>query len=176
MSLSLVDDAYIFQRVVDNLWAGYGWTYNLSDTANPITAPLYAFLLAGTKVFGFPAPITISATYLVGLFALGIGLYWGLLPAYGRAIALTMSVLVSSAAIPVSSWGMETSLFLTCIVFAILGFEYGYFRTAGALCALGALCRPEGFALVFILAGAHALEHKKVPWGMVVVFLLVLMP
>lgn len=156
--------------------AGHGWSYNIGDATNPITAPLYAFFLAGAKVFGLPAPITISLTYLLGLFALGVGVYVGLLSVNGRAAALTIAILISSAAIPVSSWGMETSFFLACIVFAVLSFEHGHFRIAGGVCALAALCRPEGLAMVVILVGTYVFERRKLPWGMMLVFLLLLMP
>ncbi|MBN2105970.1 MAG: hypothetical protein JW832_00980 [Deltaproteobacteria bacterium] len=175
MQKSLVDDAYIFQRVVDNFWDGHGLTYNYDAMVNPITSPFYAFILAGAKVFPCAAPATISFVYLSGLIALGAGIYFGIRQ-YNRLLALTMAIFVSSASVPIRSWGMETSTFMACIVFSILAYTHGRYLTAGMFCAFTALSRPEGIALIGVLAGAHLLTERKLLWGMLTVFAATLTP
>ena len=172
---NIVDDAYIFQRVVDNLWDGNGWTYNSDAQVNPITAPLYVFVLAGAKVFQFPAPVTMSLVYLLSLIALGVGIYLGMRH-HHRTLAWIMAIVVSSASVPVMSWGMETSIFLACIVFSILAYTKGNYLTAGLFCTFTALSRPEGIALIGIIAGAHLIEERKISWGMIAIFCITLAP
>jgi hypothetical protein len=175
MQESLVDDAYIFQRIVDNLWVAHVWTYNTNELVNPVTAPFYALLLVGAKAFGFMAPTTIAVVYLVGLLALGFGVYGGLRHR-GRAVALTMAILISSAHIPVESWGMETSVFLACLVLSSLAYVRGMYICSGVLCAFAALSRPEGFALVGILVGLHFIEARVILWRLILTFLMLVTP
>lgn len=172
---ALVDNAYIFQRVVDNVWDGRGWTYNTDVQVNPITSPFYALVLLGGKFFALPAQFTIGGIYCSALILLGIGIYLGMRQ-YGRLLAWTMAVTVSSGSIFVSSWGMETSTFMACIVWATLVFTRKHYRMAGLLCAFASLSRPEGMAMIGILTGVHLLKDRKIPWGMIAVFCVALTP
>lgn len=172
---ALVDDSYIFQRVVDNIWAGQGWTYNAGDNVNPITSPFYVLVLLCAKVFYFLAQVTLSGAYLLALFVLGAGIYLGMRN-HGRSLACMMAITASSGSILVSSWGMETSLFMACIVWATLSFAGKHYRTAGLLCAMASLSRPEGLALIWIFAGMCWLKGRKISWGMIIVFCVTIAP
>lgn len=176
LSTSIVDDSYIFQKVVDNLWEGRGWTYNPGTQVNPITSPFYAFVLLVAKAFGAQAPTTISACYIFGLIALGVGVYFGMRKSHDQVLSWLMAALVSSTFVLTNSWGMETSIFLACLVWAVLTFVNQQYLVSGLLCACAALSRPEGLALIGILAGTHWLKERRILWGMVGIFAVVLLP
>lgn len=172
---ALVDDAYIFQRVVDNIWSGVGWTYNTDAHVNPITSPFYALVLLCAKILPLSAQDALSAVYFFALFMLGVGVYVGT-RSYGRLLAWVVAVTVGSGAILVGSWGMETSVFMACVVWAVSSFERERYIWAGMLCAFAALSRPEGVALICILSAVHFLKRRNFIWSMLLVFFSVLAP
>jgi hypothetical protein len=163
---SLVDDAYIFLRVAENVRAGIGWTYNAGSSVNPITSPLYAGLLAAAgATLPLDGPAVVSLVYLAGLIALSAGIYFGLRQ-YCPLLALAAAVAVSSSSVPVKSWGMETSVFLASIVWGMLAYCRGRQAVAGLFCGLAALSRPEGIVLAGIMQAAHLVRTRRVAWSL----------
>lgn len=175
MTQALVDDAYIFQRVVDNLINGHGWTYNPGTQVNPITSPLFAVILWAAHAIPMDDTARIAWVYLAANLLLGWGLYQALRE-QGRMLAWTAAAVITTSGVLVASWGMETSLFLACVVLAALAYVKDRHLLAGVLSALAALTRPEGLALVGVLAAAHWWVHRRVLWGMVLINLLVVAP
>ena len=70
----VTDDAFITFRTVDNLWHGYGLTWNVDERVQAYTHPLWMFLLAGTYAvtrelyftsIALSVALTLGATWLL---------------------------------------------------------------------------------------------------------------
>lgn len=177
LQTALVDDAYIFQRVADNIRAGHGWTYNPGSSVNPITSPFYAgVLLLANVILPFDAAMVIVVTYLAGLCVLAWVVFDALKPVMGRPAAGAAAVVACIASVPMRSWGMETSWFLATLALAVHAFSKGRDSAAGLWCACAALSRPEGLALVGILGLWALFVERRIAWRLLPWFLAITVP
>ena len=148
------DDTYITFRYAINLADGHGLVYNINEPVLGTTTPLWALVLAAMR----PAGIPLEAGALVFSLAADVTtavLIWSLL---ARA-KYPSSVAVGSATILLSVFdyfslarsGMETSLFVLLVVATLHEITANRFTSAGLLCGLSCLARPEGLILVIVL-------------------------
>jgi len=176
-SLSLVDDAYIFLRVVENIISGEGWVYNPSDTSgvNPLTSPLFPLFVLLLRLAGLTMESAIINVYILSLVVLSVFQYLGF-RGLGRGNAVLISLLTSASGILIKSFGMETSLFLACIAGTAYAFHERKYMLMGVLAGLTALARPEGAALLFVVAFLTWQREKRVPVSSIIIGLFIISP
>jgi arabinofuranosyltransferase len=100
------DDAYVTFRTVDNFMQGYGLTWNISERVQAYTHPLWMLLLT------------------VAFFLTRIDLYW---------ISLTLSILLSLAAVGVYAFGIARSALNASLGVLILTLSHAFtdYSTSG---------------------------------------------
>lgn len=176
-SLSLVDDAYIFLRVVENILSGEGWTYNPQwpDDVNPLTSPLFPLIVLLFRKSGLGGEASLISVYLLALFVLSLIQYVGFRH-LGKHYAILISILTVASGVLIKSFGMETSLFLVCIAGTALAYQKGAYKSMGLLAGCTALTRPEGIALLFIVVFLSWLRGQRVPVTSAAIGLSVLLP
>jgi hypothetical protein len=178
LTLTIVDDAYIYLRVIENWLSGAGWTYNTGDLTvsfNPLTSPLYALFVALVRAVTGPGPVTLLATYAVGLAAFVCVHYLGLRD-NGRLFAMVTAIATSSGYVLRHSVGMETSVYLALILATALAYQRGRYWAAGLLSGLVALVRPEGVALVGVIGLLHLVARRRILWPLIVGSAIVVLP
>ena len=174
LNRSVIDDGFIYLRIVQNLSDGHGPVFNVGERVEAYTSPLWVALLAIANVI-IPAPLEWIAV-IGGLALSAAGVVLAMTGALrltstdgdDQRIAVPVGALVFVAPFGVWAWftaGMETGL-----VFAWLGLcchllarwatddTHPHIRgRASAVLGLGILVRPElvvfsGLMLVVVLA------------------------
>lgn len=146
-----LDDPYVTYRYADNILAGLGPVYNPGEPVLSTTAFGYALVLAAFKAISGPSlalPELSNALSAFGLGALAIALYL-LAARHGRpAAGLAAGALVVLSPLLLSSFGLETCLFLGAIGWTALAFDARRPVLAAFLGALATALRADG-ALAF---------------------------
>ncbi|MFH1687259.1 MAG: glycosyltransferase family 87 protein [bacterium] len=157
------DDAFITFRYAENLAAGHGFVYNLSERVLGTTSPLFTFLLAGLAYLKAPVPlsalvVSLAASAVTAVLILRIAEGWR----FGRyAIVPALIYALLPRLLPTDTGGMETALFTSMIVAAFYLLQFGRFRSAMVTATLATLVRPEGGLLVFLVLVAAFIRNRK---------------
>ena len=139
------DDSLIVYRLVENLLAGNGWTYNLGELHNPSTSVLNTLLIVLGGLLGLTVPLSAHLVGSLGLFLAGSASYLTLRKDLGELLAWMSSALLIYFLAHSSTWGLETLLFAgLCISFIALE-RFG--RSAWWLLGLSILTRPDAVLL-----------------------------
>ena len=156
------DDAYVTYRYASNLAHGLGFVFNPGERAVLGTStPLYALALALGARFGADIP---TLSIAIGSLATALTLAMIVLlarragtPAAGVAAALGWSL---SPFTYRYVEGMETPVYMALIVFALWAATERRRMMALTLGALATLVRPDGLAVLAVVAGAIALQRR----------------
>lgn len=145
-----LDDPYVTYRYTENLLGGLGPVYNPDERVLSTTAFGYALVLAavhGLTPF-LDLPATSNAISALGLGALALALFV-LCHRHGRtASGLAAGALVLLSPLLLSSFGLETCLFLGAVVWSAVAFDARRSVAAALLAALATTLRADG-ALAF---------------------------
>ncbi len=197
----IIDDAFITYRYARNIVRGLGFVYNPGEAVLGTTTPLYTLLLAGlawiTHSEAIPSISLIVNTLADGastalLYLLAhrllsssttdsplpgscllpalLGLLWAVSP---RGVATAIS-------------GMETSIYMLCLIGAYMAWLVGRGWLAAALAALGTFTRPDALIWAGPLALAMIVEKwqkhhnqpllRRLPWAEAGIYLAILLP
>lgn len=172
---AIIDDGYIYLRVADNILQGRGWVFNPGDRVNPCTSSPYTILVVLLRLV-FSSPVaTLLTAYTLGVIAL-CGIQYFALRSEGRALAFAVAVASVCEPVLFHSVGMETTLFLTCVLGAAWAYQKDAQVVCGGLCALAAMNRPEGLALIVGISALHAIWKRQSLKTAQLAFLAVLVP
>ncbi|HET6267078.1 MAG TPA: hypothetical protein VFG11_05105 [Acidobacteriota bacterium] len=148
---SIIDDGYIYLRVVDNILAGHGWVFNIGERVNPCTSIPYTLLLVLIRLVCRSPVGTILTGFGIGLLGLSWVQYWAFRE-LNRALGFVTALASIWEPILFRSVGMETSVFLACVVGSAWAFQRNAQWTCGILSGLAALSRPEGLVLILLMS------------------------
>ena len=172
---AIIDDSYIYLRVADNILHGHGWVFNPGERVNPCTSSPFTILVVFLRLL-FSSPVaTLLTAYTLGLIAL-CGIQYFALRTESRALAFAVAVASVCEPVLFHSVGMETTLFLTCILGAAWAYQKDAQMICGGLCALAAMNRPEGLALIIGISALHAIWKRQSLKKSQLAFLAVLVP
>jgi hypothetical protein len=165
----IIDDAYITFRYTQNLLAGHGLVYNPGEAVLGTTTPAFALLLAGVSPIPGLAGVTLPQIAVI-LNALLDGVNCALLVLLGRRLTWGLAGALAALAWAIAPWsvtfaigGMETSLFVACML-ATFYFHSGERPVRAALFgALSLLTRPD--ALLFLAPLAIERIRRSLPVG-----------
>ena len=169
--VSPYDDAYITYRYVQNIELGRGPVFNQGEQVLGVSCPLYMGWLAGLREIlpGISIP-ALSARGNAVLLAASALLAILFMRALGFRLA---SALVGGASVASCEWalrssigGMESSLYLTLMLAALLALTSRHDMVAVLLASLATLTRPEGVLLVLVALVICFLDRpgKSPPW------------
>lgn len=164
----LVDDSFIYLRVVDNLLSGQGWVYNRGEFTNPCTSGLYVLLLAAIGLAGVRGPAQLLLAFGLGLAAVAI-VHYRVFRTVNRTVALAVVTATLADVFLLRSVGLETSIFIACIVTASWAYQRRRPTLVGVVAGLAPLLRPEGFALIPLIVFADVLFYRAVCWRSVLI-------
>lgn len=172
---AIIDDGYIYLRVAENIVNGHGWVFNLGERVNPCTSSPFTILLVVIRFFCSSPVVTLLTAYSSGLIAIFTIQYLAL---RGESRALAFAIAAASVLEPLlfRSVGMETTLFLTCILGAAWAYQKNAMVLCGTLSALAAMNRPEGLALIVLISGIHAFRKRESTKKAQLAFLAILLP
>jgi hypothetical protein len=158
-----VDDAFITFRYAENIAAGLGFVYNPGQAVLGTTTPLFTLLLALLSIVGIG---TVSAAYLISVPAAGataVVLYrWadrlGL-----KQLAILPALLYAffPRSISADISGMETALFTLLLALAFYQMYRKSWVAALAASSLAAVTRPEGVAVLIIVAAYSLICDRR---------------
>ena len=160
------DDAFITYRYVDNLVRGAGLTYNPPVHAWGFTSPLYVLWLAALRLLlpGIDLPAIAArgnATFMIAAGAATLLLVRRYTASLGIATIAACILMVHPSLLSISVGGMESVLFLTLALFAMLAISSDRPATAGVLIGLSFLTRPEAVVLLPLAAIWHWRAPRK---------------
>ena len=117
----ICDDAYITLRTVDNLYSGYGLTWNIGERVQTYTHPLWLGVIASTYfLFKNPYFLLLALTIIISSASVYL-LLIRLAPAPAHAIMGILMLMASRAFIDFSTSGLENPLsHLLVIIFIII--------------------------------------------------------
>ena len=147
------DDAFITFRYVENVAHGAGLTYNPPIRVWGFTSPLYVLWLTVLRLVfsAIDLPTVAVRANVVFVLAAGAGAFL-LVRRYTADIWLACLagcvLLVHPSLLSISAGGMESLLFLSLLLFALLALTTDRAALAGALIGLSFLARPEGVLLL----------------------------
>jgi hypothetical protein len=177
---STVEDCFITLRYAENLASGHGFAYNPPAHVLGTTTPLYTLLMAvairlrlDPVLFGKALNILADSGTCYLLARLPARPQIGR-PAAGLFAALLYAL--SSTPIATSIGGMETGL-VTCTGMLMISAYVD--RRSGLLWPAAAalfLLRPDGLALILVLAIASAIRDRRIPWRPAGLALLIVLP
>lgn len=158
------DDVMIYQRYIENLFAGQGLVYNIGEYFNGLTSSFYTYLIVGIAFLSGNIQLTMIAVSSLALAA-AVYLMAHILVRY----EIRLLVLLYSALLTVCfpylyfTYGMETTLFLFLIVLCLYLFEIQATFYLGIACALLLLTRSEGIFLILALLVEHIRQKRAFP-------------
>lgn len=149
------DDQFITFRYIDHIASGEGFVYNIGEHVLGTTTPLFTFLGAILKLMlPYIATPELMAYANIALLALGAILFYRLflavMPQIYAFVGSFVFVFDLAKAVPE---GMESPLFITCILAFLLALAHERYRWSAAMLALACLTRPDA-GLVAVLAFA----------------------
>jgi len=173
-----IDDAYIHFQYARNFAETGRMEFNLGEFRGlGTTSLLWVLLLAGGVKLGVSPE---NGALLLGVLAalccafcvreLVLPAFRRLRPEHAESLALGVAVLValSGNLIWFSLSGMETSVFLSLCLLALVAYQRGCYSLLGASIGLAALCRPEGLALIPALLAVEIVRVRsggRALWG-----------
>ena len=172
---AIPDDAFIYLRIAENIVSGKGWAYNAGIPSDAATSPVYLLILSAIYMFGISGPNALLAGYALGLFALSAVIYWQL-RSQGRSTAIILALIASSLPMLLKNVGLETSIFLACVVMTSMAYTRGWGTATGILAGLTALARPEGIVMLFLVVGADIVRHRRFAWQTILLSFCVIVP
>jgi hypothetical protein len=143
-----VDDAYITLRYVRNLLEGQGLVYNPGERVEGLSNLLWVVLLAPLGRIGLDlltaarllgaasAAATLILVLEMGVVDLGLS--------YAVAIPVTLWLACSTGFVYYAISGLETTLYALLVVLLVRSLMRNRLGTAGVVCGLLCLARPEG--------------------------------
>lgn len=172
---ALVDDAFIYLRVAENLASGTGMVYNAGEYSNAVTSPIYTLILAALCRIAGAGPHNLLAAYFIGMAGIPIVLYL-VFRKESRILAILISLAVMSDAVLLKSVGLETSCFLFTVLAAAYAFQSKRYVACGFLCGLAGLMRTEGVALIVVICLINLLIHRRMAWASLFLFIAIITP
>jgi arabinofuranosyltransferase len=182
----MVDDGFIYLRVVRQIQAGHGPVFNAGERVEATTSPLWLWMLVlADAVTPFPlewiAVVLGIALTITGAAAAARGSSLVTVPAGNRALVVPVGLLVLVVLPPVwlnSSTGLENGLVIAWLGVSFLVLarwaKSGASMSASAaiLLGLGPLVRPEMTLATLIFIGlVLGFEWSHRSWGMKLSFL-----
>ncbi len=153
---SVVDDAFIYARYVQNALDGHGLVFNVGERVNALTSPLYCYLLlAGSKLVHGHVLLVLRILFLA---------FWFLACLAAEALAPFAGILMAGCAYFYSLQGMETPVFLFFIALALWIYRQERWNWLPLVYMLLAFTRFEGALLALFLFSAQALRGKWPSW------------
>lgn len=159
------DDTWITYRYAENLANGLGFVYNRGERVLGTSTPLYTLILAVTHWIGLPVPVVSKAIGFVAM--LGI---LGATYLLGKAMhSVEVGLVAVALLVPqqmfhrVVTYGMETPVYLACILFCFYAYTQQRLRLAACLAACALLLRADGAAVAAAVVLAYGLSHRKLP-------------
>lgn len=160
------DDAFIIYRYVDNIVAGNGPVYNVGQRVFGASCPLYVAGLAALKTVlrAVPVPdLAVRANFLPWLFA-GFGLFLllrRLLRCDWAAALIAATFIIRDDLLRASTGGMESSIFVALLVWALWALAEERFTTAAILAGLSVPVRLEGTLLCLVVLVAWLVQSRR---------------
>jgi hypothetical protein len=157
-----LDDAYITYSYARALAAGEGFSFNGAHVLGT-TSPLYALALVPPLWLGIPITTAAKGIGLLGSLA-GCALLYGLVrSSVGLVGALLAAALLALNGVhaSMSMSGMETGLYTSVCLAALLAQRAKREQLAAALAAVSCLLRPDGLLLALVLGLVHLQEGRK---------------
>ena len=146
-----MDDAYIHFVYADNLIShGKLFFSDMNEIGVATTSPLWVFLLASLKLLGIPLLVSAKVLGIIGLITVTGGVYVLFRPIWKSPFLFLAVILLSISGnlIWFSLSGMETMLFLSTGILALIAYREEKWIYFGILIGLVILARPEGVILV----------------------------
>lgn len=162
-----VDDAFITLRYANNIVRGAGFVYNAGERILGTTTPLFALLLALSRLVTGNLELVALIFNTIADAATVIMLYIMTLRLSGRtvtALACGLLFAFSAGSIRFAVGGMETSVFTFLCVLSCWLFLSERYRATGIATGLAILVRPEALILLAALVVVFFLTHRRVPW------------
>ena len=161
------DDAYIFMRYVANFGAGQGLVYNPGVRVIGYTSPLFVLTVSGLHFILRALPLDGLISLLNTTLFVALVLVAALArERMGRSAAFPLLLVFYFPYLDASMNGMETMLFVTCIVASVISLTCGKTDLGLVLAMLAALTRPEGILLLgCVIAVLLWARPAKIPAG-----------
>lgn len=158
---AILDDGFIYLVVSRNIVAGEGWRFNVNEAiVNPCTSPLYPLLLVALQWIALPPIAATLVLYSLGTWAASAGLYL-LYRERSRTVAGILSLYYLVHPMFFRSIGLETSLFISTIIWTALFWGAARYRSAAVCACAASLLRIDGVLLLAILP-ALSLRHERI--------------
>jgi len=173
-----IDDAWITYRYAENLAEGNGFVYNHGERVLGTSTPLYTLLLAVIHLFGGYIPVASQVIGFVSTIFVVVITYC-LMRRLDSPVAglLASTFLVFAPEFhTVSAYGMETPLYMACIVLAFYCYAREKLFQATIFCALCFLIRFDGLAVGFAMMVVYGFHEKRIPWKHLLLFLVLTLP
>lgn len=156
----ITDDAYITMRYSRNLAAAGILSYNPPDAVLGTSSPLWTVLLAGGAAVGASPERTASViSPLADLTSIAL-ILTSPVGATLPAIAAAATIAAWPAYVTYAVSGMETSFYVTAIVWFVSAASRGRIVQAALAASLASLARPDG-ALLVLLGAAWVCWRKS---------------
>lgn len=155
-----VDDALIYLRYIRNVIEGHGLTYNPGEKFNGLTSPLntYLMLIAAWILRNFQlAMIALSAVFFAAAAVLA-----GKVLARTRAEAIFTASVIGATAYFYSTFGLETTLFLSLIGLSLYLYRLESDWVVISL-ALLLITRSEGVFLCAVIGIDYLWRYHRLP-------------
>jgi hypothetical protein len=171
-----LDDALIVYRYARHLARGLGWQYNVGETFNGVTCPLYTLLLAALgAVHGdirfWAHAVSAGATVATGCLVRAL-----LVSAGAPAAGLVAGLLATVNPLLAATIGLETPLYLALVALAVWCAERRCGWVTGLVLGLATLTRGDAVLLAGLLWTRAVLRDRRLPAGELLAFGLTLAP
>ncbi len=173
-----LDDAFITFTYARNVARGWGFSYNGAPPFLGTTSPLLTLLLAFLKILMPSQEIYVLGIWLSGiLWAVGVILSFLLGRVLGDERAgLTLAFAYATHSLLPWVNGFEYALLLVLNILAIMLTVRGHIGMAGIVLGLSFLARGDSALLAAVLGGTWLLLHRRIPWRMILGFLIPVLP
>ncbi len=160
-----MDDTYIHFVYAQNLADKGALFFNSpSEIGVGTSSILWVLLLSLGYKIGIPISTSAKFLGISSLIALGIALYFLLRSIFPAVVSLAGALLVVLSGH--FTWfalsGMETVLFISLGIFALLSYRGKHWGWLGILLGLLTLTRSEGILLLFIIAAFDIWKHRTI--------------
>ena len=157
------DDAFIAYRYVNNLLHGRGWVYNPGERVNGATSPLHILVI--TLLARLIGDIPTAAHFLGALcLASAAWLCYRLLARAGTPEGgLAAGLLLATSPFLLSTFGMETMLYLALAAAALYWYHTRRLLLSAAALGLLIVTRPDGILLALVLLLHSLIARRRFP-------------